>query len=167
MSLNDKDVTLGGNKGVDLHPGVANPTTSSTHADPLAANFVTDPTTDVAGAGAASDFTGHEQAARNFSKTAGVVEGRPGIIESTNIDPLNENSNKYDGWANASTGTRSTTSGLGSSASGAAAGVVNTAASVAAGAATVAGGAAKMAYGHLAGDEATKQAGKEAVWGKQ
>ena len=25
---------------------------------------------------------------------AGVIEARPGIIESTNIDPLNENSNK-------------------------------------------------------------------------
>ena len=40
MSLNDTDVTLGGNKGVDMHPGVANPTSSSTHADPLKANFV-------------------------------------------------------------------------------------------------------------------------------
>ena len=40
MSLNDKDVTLGGNKGVDHYPGVANPTSSSTHADPLASNFV-------------------------------------------------------------------------------------------------------------------------------
>ena len=40
MSLNDTDVTLGGNRGVDLHPGVANPTISSTHADPLKANFV-------------------------------------------------------------------------------------------------------------------------------
>ena len=46
------------------------------------------------GAGAGPGFDGHEQAARNFSQTAGVVEGRPGIIESTNIDPLNENSNK-------------------------------------------------------------------------
>ena len=40
MSLNDTDQTLGGNRGVDLHPGVANPTISSTHADPLKANFV-------------------------------------------------------------------------------------------------------------------------------
>ncbi|KAL0579946.1 hypothetical protein V5O48_002030 [Marasmius crinis-equi] len=38
---------------------------------------------------------------------AGVVEARPGIIESSNIDPLNENSNKDDGWANA----KSTTGG--------------------------------------------------------
>lgn len=40
MSLNDKDLTLGGNKGVDHYPGVANPTASSTHTDPLASNFV-------------------------------------------------------------------------------------------------------------------------------
>ena len=43
MSLNDTDVTLSGNKGVDIHPGVANPTSSSTNADPLRANFVRDP----------------------------------------------------------------------------------------------------------------------------
>jgi hypothetical protein len=55
---------------------------------------VNDPTTEETGAGAGSDFQGHEQAARNFRQTAGVVEGRPGLIESTNIDPLNENSNK-------------------------------------------------------------------------
>lgn len=55
---------------------------------------VTDPTTDDLGAGAGSNFTGHEQAQRTFKQTAGVVEGRPGIIESANIDPLNENSNK-------------------------------------------------------------------------
>jgi len=158
MSLNDKDVTLGGNKGVDLHPGVANPTISSTHADPLAANFVTDPTSDEHGAGAGGDFTGDREATRNFSKTAGVVEGRPGIIETTDIDPLSQTSNKDDGWANATTG-----SGAGSTGSGA----VNTATSYASSAASIATGAAKMAYGHVAGDEATKEAGKEAVWGKQ
>ena len=43
MSLNDKDLTLGGNKGVDHYPGVANPTASSTHTDPLASNFVRPP----------------------------------------------------------------------------------------------------------------------------
>ena len=64
-----------------------------------------------------------------------------------------------DGWANA----RSGGSGIGSAASTA----VNTAASAAATAATMATGAARMAYGHLAGDEATKQSGKEAIWGKQ
>lgn len=55
---------------------------------------VTDPTTDDMGAGAGSNFRGGEDAQRNFKQTAGVIEGRPGIIESTNIDPLNEDSNK-------------------------------------------------------------------------
>lgn len=36
--LNDNDI--GGNKGVDVYHGVANPTASSNHSDPLAANFV-------------------------------------------------------------------------------------------------------------------------------
>lgn len=40
MSLNDRDVTLGGTKGIDHYPGVTNPTASSTHTDPLAFNFV-------------------------------------------------------------------------------------------------------------------------------
>jgi hypothetical protein len=60
---------------------------------------VTDPTTDDLGAGAGANFDGHKQATRNFKETAGVVEGRPGVIESSNIDPLNENSNK--GWLDA------------------------------------------------------------------
>ncbi len=55
---------------------------------------VTDPTDETLGVGAAGNFTGHKEAARNFSQSAGVVEGRPGIIETANIDPLNENSNK-------------------------------------------------------------------------
>jgi len=162
MSLNDKDVTLGGNKGIDLHPGVANPTSSSTHADPLAANFVTDPTSDNVGAGAGPDFSGDREAARNFSKTSGVVEGRPGIIESASIDPLNENSNKQDGWANATNAPSSTSATAGSTAPS----YASSATTAATSAASVASGAAKLAYGHAAGDEATKQAGKEAVWGK-
>ncbi|GJE98144.1 hypothetical protein PsYK624_143660 [Phanerochaete sordida] len=159
MSMNDKDSTLYGARGVDVYPGVANPTESSRNDDPLQANFVTDPTTDSFGAGAPSNFTGHEDAARNFRQTAGVVEGRPGIIESTNIDPLNENSNKDDGWANA----RSTGTGIGAAASS----VASTATSTAMSAANMAAGAARMAYGHAVGDEQAKQAGKEAVWGKQ
>lgn len=60
----------------------------------LSASQVTDPTSEDFGAGAGPNFQGHQQAARNFKETAGVVEGRPGIIETANIDPLNENSNK-------------------------------------------------------------------------
>lgn len=40
MSLNEKDLTLSGNKGVDPYPGIANPTACSTHADSLEANLV-------------------------------------------------------------------------------------------------------------------------------
>ena len=112
MATNDKDNIITGAHGVDTYPGVANPTVSSTHSDPYAANFVrvfaltrestlldmpsqvTDPTTSVTGAGASANYDGGGRARRNVRETAGVVEGRPGIIESTNIDPLNENSNK-------------------------------------------------------------------------
>ena len=55
---------------------------------------MTDPTTGSFGAGAPGNFTGHHDAQRNFKETAGIIEGRPGIIESTNIDPLSENSNE-------------------------------------------------------------------------
>lgn len=50
-----------------------------------------DPTTEERGAGAGPNFQGHIQATKNFKNTAGVIEGRPGIIESTHIDPLKEN----------------------------------------------------------------------------
>ncbi|KAI0648273.1 hypothetical protein C8Q79DRAFT_564826 [Trametes meyenii] len=160
MSLNDKDVTLGANTGADLYPGVANPTASSTHADPLAANFVTDPTTEALGAGARNDFMGHKEAQRNFSQSAGVVEGRPGIIEATNIDPLNENSNKDDGWANARM-SRTSSSGVGSSLGSAAQTTYNAGVSVASGAASAASNVAQSAYSFVAGDEKTRRSGKE------
>ena len=58
-------------------------------------NFqVEDPTTEEFGAGAGPNFQGHIQARKNFSKTAGVIEGRPGIIESTHIEPLKENTSR-------------------------------------------------------------------------
>ena len=38
MSVNDRE--LGGNKGVDTYPGVANPTTHNGVNDPMALNFV-------------------------------------------------------------------------------------------------------------------------------
>ncbi|KAI0806956.1 hypothetical protein C8Q74DRAFT_1190080 [Fomes fomentarius] len=158
MSLNDNDVTLGGNRGVDLYPGIANPT-PSTQADPLKTNFVTDPTDATTGAGAGPHFNGARDAARNFSQSAGVCEGRPDIIESTHIDPLSENSNKDDGWANAqSTGTGAD---VGGRVSGLAQGVYDTAASVATGATNVASGVAQSAYKYVAGDEKSRQVGKE------
>ncbi|KAF9069933.1 hypothetical protein BDP27DRAFT_1324830 [Rhodocollybia butyracea] len=97
MAVNDR--TQGGAVGVDTYPGVANPTSSSDTSNPLVNNFVADPTTAERGAGAGPNFDGDKQAARNFKETAGVIEGRPGIIETSNIDPLNHDPNKDD-WAN-------------------------------------------------------------------
>ncbi|KAI0308576.1 hypothetical protein OF83DRAFT_1073264 [Amylostereum chailletii] len=172
--INDRD--LGAGKGVDINPGVANPTSSSTHADPLASNFVSPvslmsalwlyiptaagmnyPTSEQFGAGAGPDFAGHQQASRNFKETAGVVEGRPGIIESTNIDPLNETSNTDDGWANVRSDPGSNT-GSG--------GATSTASNLVSGAAGVASGVAKFAYGTAVGDEDSKRAGSDAVFGQ-
>lgn len=59
-----------------------------------------------------------------------------------------------------------TGAGIGSQAYSTATSIASGAAGVAAGAAGMASGAARMAYGHATGDEATKQSGKEAVWGK-
>ena len=139
---------------------------------------VEDPTTDQLGVGAGAHFIGARDAARNFSQSAGVCEGRPGVIESSNIDPLNENSNKGvgqlilhpafflqdsltsisnadDGWANAKS-----TSGTGTGA-GLAQGAFSAATSVASGAASMASGVAQSAYKYVAGDEKSRQAGKE------
>ena len=72
-----------------------------------------------------------------------------------------------DGWANATDAALSTRgASAGSTSSSYASGAANAAADVAWGAADVTAGAAKLAYGHAVGDEATKQAGREAVWGK-
>jgi uncharacterized protein YjbJ (UPF0337 family) len=43
----------------------------------------------------------------------------------------------------------------------------NMATSAASSAANMAAGAAKLAYGHATGDEASKRAGAEAVWGQE
>jgi len=152
MSLNDLEISNQTAKSTATYAGVANPTKSGA-TDPISSNFVNDPTTPTLGAGAPHDFDGHKHAARQLRTQAGVIEARPGIIESTNIDPLNENSNKDDGWANVkptSSVSRAADSGK----------------SYAASAADVITGATKLAYGTLMGDEDTKKAGQEAVFGK-
>ncbi|KAL6307948.1 hypothetical protein BKA93DRAFT_726564, partial [Sparassis latifolia] len=131
LSLNDKDVSLGDNKGVGLHPDIANSTVS------LAANFVRLRSSHWSNLNAVADhrphdrragdhFTRDKEAARNFSKTAGV------------IDPLKENSSE------SMTAGRTRTPGY----------AVDTAARYASSSANVAYGAARMAYGHVSGDEA-------------
>ncbi|KAF9793320.1 hypothetical protein BJ322DRAFT_996030 [Thelephora terrestris] len=89
MSLNDTN--LGVAKGVDVYDGIANPTSHSNNSNPLATNLVEDPTTEEKAAGAGPNFQGHIQASNNFKNTAGVVEERPGVIESTHIEPLRDN----------------------------------------------------------------------------
>ncbi|KAH7910658.1 hypothetical protein BJ138DRAFT_1008360 [Hygrophoropsis aurantiaca] len=142
MAVNDREI--GANIGSDVHPGVANPTSHSQQSNPLVTNFVNDPTTDEVGAGAGSNFQGHQQAQRTFKETAGVVEGRPGIIESSNIDPLNENSNKDDGWANVKP-TNSTAPGVTDR-------LWN-----------VADGVSNVAYGVLTGDKSATKSGKDSL----
>jgi len=88
MSLNDKDVSLGGAKGADVYPGVMNATSSSDTSNPMAQNFVDDPTSTEKGAGAGATFAGGKDAKAALRAGAGVVEARPGIIDSSNIEPL-------------------------------------------------------------------------------
>lgn len=40
MAVNDRDPTTGGARGVDVYPGVANPTAHSSNSNPMSANFV-------------------------------------------------------------------------------------------------------------------------------
>ncbi|KAF7967676.1 hypothetical protein HWV62_33359 [Athelia sp. TMB] len=171
MSLNERDTTIAGAKAVDTYPGVANPTSFTSNGNPMAANFVDDPTSDDRGAGAGPDFQGGAQAQRGLNATAGVV-GHDRTIESTNIDPLNENSNKGarslslyvanlrltgctdDGFANVTS-------------TGKADAHMEQARGMGQRAYEAASGAANLAYGHVVGDEAAKQAGQEALYGER
>ncbi|KAF6765155.1 hypothetical protein DFP72DRAFT_1058957 [Ephemerocybe angulata] len=97
--------------------------------------------------GAGTEFREQLSAQRVYNESPGVIEHHPGIIESSNIDPLNENSNKDDGWANS-------TSGPGGSRNVTEKKPTNFAA-----------GAMKLAYGTLAGNEQKKEEGREAMHG--
>lgn len=65
---------------------------------------------------------------------------------------------EIDEWQSTSTGT--------GSGSAAAQGTTSSTTGAVSSSTTMTGGAAQMAYGHLAGDEKAKEAGKEAVWAK-
>ncbi|KAJ7470685.1 hypothetical protein FB451DRAFT_1340112 [Mycena latifolia] len=153
MALNDKQI---GANQLNICTGIANPTSSSMPTNPMDTNFVTDPTTEERGAGAGPNFEGDKNAKRLFKQTAGVVEGEPGIIESTNVHPLRPDSNDEDGWAHATVqpGSQNTTT------------EPKTEPSMAGKAANVATGGAKMAYGYATGNEEVRQAGADAVYGK-
>lgn len=55
---------------------------------------VDNPTSEDKGAGAGQNFQGGLMAARSLKQTSTVKEGSSGIIETTHIDPLSEDSNK-------------------------------------------------------------------------
>jgi len=157
MSLNDRN--LGVAKGADVYDGIGNPTSRSNHSNPLAANLVEDPTTEELGAGAGPNFQGHIQARKNFRDTAGVIEGRPGIIESTHIEPLREDTPQRDQWEGVGI---TSTGGTDSSKSG----MMKTAIDLGNTTSSMLTGAMKMAYGSAVGNEEAFKAGKEAVYGK-
>ncbi|KAF9480114.1 hypothetical protein BDN70DRAFT_645183 [Pholiota conissans] len=152
MSLNDINLSNETAKSTTTYASVANPTKSG-KTDPVSANFVDNPATPTIGAGGGAHLDAAKHAARlaQHKNEAGVVEARPGIIESTNIDPLNENSNKDDGWANAKSSTPRAS---------------DPAKSYVSSAADVVSGTAKLAYGHLTGDEQTKKEGQHIIYGK-
>jgi len=156
MSLNDR--TLGVAKGSAVHDGLGNPTSHSNYSNPLATNFVEDPTTEELAAGAGPNFQGHIQATKNFKNTAGVIEGRPGIIESTHIEPLKENMSERDQWEDV--GVTSTSTGSSKPE------MVKTAINLGNATSNMLTGAMKMAYGSVVGNEEAFKAGKEAVYGK-
>ncbi|KAF7984039.1 hypothetical protein HWV62_17561 [Athelia sp. TMB] len=144
MSLNEEDITIIGNKAVDTCPGIANPTAFASGDNPLAANFVDDPTS-------AARFLGGAQAQRVLNATAGVV-GHDFTIASAHIDPLNEHSNKDNGFANV------TRTGKADAHMDQARDMGQRAYELAT--------AVHLAYGHAVGDEEAKQAGREALYGE-
>ncbi|KAG8766705.1 hypothetical protein FRC12_006704, partial [Ceratobasidium sp. 428] len=119
-----------------VYNGVANPTSASITNDPKRDNFVTDPTSSEVGAGAGPTFQGGQDAERALKTGSGVVEGRPGLIESSNIAPLSGEEPRFNAPSNSTT---TSTGGVGS---------------------TLSGGA-KLVYGTLTGDQATLDQGKK------
>jgi len=154
MSLNDRN--LGVAKSADAYGGMANPTSHSK----LATNFVEDPAIEGLGTAAGPNFQGHVQARKNSRDVAGVIEGRPGIIESTHIDPLNEDTSQRDQWDDA--GITSTGAVDPSSKPG----LMGVAIDLGNATSSMLTGAMKMAYGSVSGNEEAFKAGKEAVYGK-
>jgi len=161
MSLNDKDITLGGPQGTDVYPGIMNPAPFG-NGDPKATNFVKDPTSELVGAGAGANFAGGRDAERSMKHAAGVVEAKPGIIESTQIEPLDSKSDPLEPSADkedqvATDNSKSRLSGYPGAGSISSAFETGT---------TMAGGAAKVAYGTVTGDQATFEQGKKDVYGQ-
>ncbi|KAF7304779.1 G-patch domain-containing protein [Mycena kentingensis (nom. inval.)] len=89
MSLNDKNLP-GVVQGADVYPGMANPTSSSVPNNSM----------------------GMGDDKQKSKAAAGVIESEPGIIESTNVHPLREDSNELDGWAHTNAKTTADAPGI-------------------------------------------------------
>jgi len=133
--------------------------------------------------------TGAPDSNRRTSE-AGVIEAHPGIIESTNIHPLNRDSNKEDGWAGHPNTTHpdggqagvieahpgiiestniapldKTSNKDGSWVNATSRGMMNTASSMAGAASTMATGAVKATYGTATGRKDLAEEGKKEFMG--
>ncbi|KAF5315772.1 hypothetical protein D9611_004647 [Ephemerocybe angulata] len=156
LNNDPRTVMAGGPFGV--YPGVANPNPSNAIDSTARDNpdfAAAQDTGRFRPGGAGTEFREQLSAQRVYNESTGVIEHHPGIIESSNIDPLNENSNKgndlvyveNDGWANLTSGPGGSRNVTEKKPTNFAAGVM------------------KLAYGTLAGNEQKKEEGREAMHG--
>ncbi|KAH7889266.1 hypothetical protein F5I97DRAFT_1842957, partial [Phlebopus sp. FC_14] len=125
---------------------IYNPTAHTTHGDPLASTYIKDPMDEQMDD---DNFT-RGLTKRQSREMAGVIEARPGIIESTHIDPLSDDED--DPWTHVEDPRpkqqqqpRQGTPGMKERMRNAA------------------GGATDVVYGVATGDKDTARAGKEAL----
>lgn len=153
MALNERNI--GTNKTAGAYPGIANPTSRGASLSTKA----TDPSAEETGAGTGSQLGGHRDDAKHAQReamhtrraSAGVVEGHPGIIESSHIEPLDEDYKEGEAGRGRTMG-RSTpvqTQALKDRIT------------------TAAEGAANIVYGVASGDQQATNAGKEALGFRQ
>lgn len=149
MALNERNI--GTNKTTGAYPGIANPTPHSASLSTKA----TDPTAKEIGAGTGSQSVGRRDDAKHAQReamhtrraSAGVVEGHPGIIESSHIEPLDDEYKEGETGRGRTMGrsTPTQTQALKDRI------------------ATAAEGAANIVYGVATGDQQATNAGKEAL----
>ncbi|KAG8997029.1 hypothetical protein FRB95_002091 [Tulasnella sp. JGI-2019a] len=69
-------------------PRKLNATSSSDTSNPMTQNFVDHATSSEVGAGARANFAGGKDAKATLRAASGVIEPRPGIVESSKTEPL-------------------------------------------------------------------------------
>ncbi|KAL4076978.1 hypothetical protein V8B97DRAFT_1361800 [Scleroderma yunnanense] len=140
MALNERNT--GGNKGVGAYPSIAKPIPHSSPSDPAK---VTVPITQERGRSA--EFRSDRDAKRAMRRYSGVIEGHPGIIESTHIEPLDEDYNVDEAGLGRAMGQSTPMQ----------------AQNLKGRITTVAEGTANIVYGIATGDQKAKQVGKKAL----